>query len=473
LLPSFKTALIAAALCVTALPLTAQAESLRMSFDKSLQMTPLVAGATPSAGAQTTEQVVTLYPSAYSSRSGQTENLYDFEQKTFTVINHDKKTYTVYPLQSVAHFRSLDRIRRLNAKVGLYQQQAGGTALPIDTLLEDIDIDMMLAGIRSSKTTKRIQIKKEGISVTFTDGKTGAALASYEGKAGAEIPKSLQKSYAHFLTYEFTMHPVIKNALGAESGMIGKLVFTNRDMLRNLSAIYTWALKSSNITEENGPAMPEDYKRVYHIDPELDAAFKAAHTPYVFDANAYQQEVTSLIEQQKYLPLFLKYQQANLSMLPDMAAKNQQTFSATIKAAESFEKAAYLSIIQKPDNTAELRQYNDILEKAKKRADDMAWLLDYFIDDHTRTVLSAKKAPSKTDLQELAAAQTRLLLMLKKMPHNVSIYENTGDVHYSRLEVPTAMLYWAQAAEIAPQSAAARKFQQMKAQTETEFPEYF
>lgn len=473
-MPSFfKKFFAAVTLCLFALP--AHAESLTLSFDKSLQMTQLVAGATPpAAGAQTTQQTITLYPAAYTSRSGQSENIYDFDKKTFTVVNHAAKTYTVYPLHSVSLFRSRDRTSRLGMKITMYQQKTGSGAPPISILTEDIDIDMMLAANNNNKTTEKIKTAKEGGKITFKDDKSLVLATAETAAADTAVPQSLRKTYAHFLVYEFTMHPVIKKALGAESGVFKKLTFTNRDMFRNLAAIYTWTQTAAETqADANAPAIPEDYKRIYHADPELDAAFKAAHTPFVFDGEAFQQEMAALIDQRKYLTGFLKTQQAALSMPPDAVRKNQPYFATAIKAAENFEKAAYLSIIQTPDSPAELLQYNGNLEKAKARVGDMAWLLDYFIDQHTRSVLSAKKNPSKEDLQQLATLQSRLLLMLKKLPHNLGIYERTAEAHYNRLEIPTAMLYWTQAAEIAPTSPSAQKLQQMKTEAEKNFPEYF
>jgi len=152
---SFRNIFLVFGFC--SLASAAQAESLTLTFDKNLQMTQLVASATPAAGAQSAEQIITLYPNAYSSRTGQTENIYDYDKKTFTVVNHAAKTYTLYPLHSVALFRSRDRTSRLGMKITMYQQKTGSATPPISVLTEDIDIDMMLAANTNNKTAEKNQ----------------------------------------------------------------------------------------------------------------------------------------------------------------------------------------------------------------------------------------------------------------------------------------------------------------------------
>lgn len=467
---SFRNIFLVFGFC--SLASAAQAESLTLTFDKSLQMTQLVASATPAAGAQSAAQIITLYPNAYSSRTGQTENIYDYDKKTFTVVNHAAKTYTLYPLHSVALFRSRDRTSRLGMKITMYQQKTGSATPPISVLTEDIDIDMMLAANTNNKTAEKIKIKKEAGKIVFSDDKS-AVIATAETGVPDSLPQALRKTYAHFIVYEFTMHPAIKKTLGAETGALKKLTFTNRDMFRNLAAVYTWSQKSSQQGTENAPVIPENYKRIYHLDPELDAAFKASLTPYVFDSEGLQKEVSDLVDKRQYLLAFLKAQAVMLSMTPAEIKQHQEAFNTANKAAQNFRKAAYLAVVQTPDDAAELKQYTDVLEAAKSEAGDMTWVIDYFIDKHTRAILATKTNPSKSDLEQLAALQARYLMTLKRVPHNIAVYQATGDTHYSRLEVPTAMLYWSHVAALTPQSQTAHKLEQMKADAEKDFPEYF
>jgi hypothetical protein len=467
----FLRSLCTALVFISLFPAAVRAQSLTLEFDKSLQMTQLTSGAAASSGAQNSTQTVTLYPDAYSSRAGQTENIYDFAKKTFTVVNHGAKVYTVYPLHSIAIFRSRDRLNRLGMKINLYQQRAGGTTLPISVLTEDIDIDMMLSGSSNNKTANKITSQKDGEKTTYTDGKT-LTLAS--AQAGSDtLPQPLRKTYAKFFVYEFSLHPEIKKQLGAQANAFKSLEFTNRDMFRNLAVTYTWTLKSAADDDAIAPAISEDYKRIYHADAGIDAAFKAALTPYVFDAAAFQEQTAALIDKRQYLLAFLKAQEARLSMTSAEMTAHQNTLNPAIKAAQNFEKGAYLSIVQTPENDEELKQYIDILGNAKQRAEDMTWLLDFFIARHTRDVLTKKPNPNKSTMEKLAAAREQILQTLKKLPHSMAIYQQTAETHFAALEVPTAMLYWSHIAAIDPQGPIAKSLAAMKADTEKDFPEYF
>ena len=465
----FFTGLFALSLAVTcAAPV--QAEGLRLTFEKRLQMTQLTTGAAPSASEQSVEQVVTIYPEAYSSRGGQSENIYDFKEKTFTVVNHSAKNYLVYPLQTVALMRSRDRLNRLGMKISMYQQQASTAHIPTNILMQDVDIDMILGTESGNTTADKIRPQKDGEKTVYSDGKTPLAIVSASTEA---VPQTLRKAYALFVTYEFLMHPAIKKPLGAQSSVFKSLEYTNRDMFRNLAATHSWALKNAARTEETAPEIPEDYTRIYHSDSQLDAAFKQALEPFTFDPEAFQAEVRTLIDQNKYLVAFLRAQAVQAMMAPKDVAAHQAAFATANRAAQNFERAAHLAIIQSPDTVTELRQYNDILEKSKPRAGDLTGMLEYYMAMHTRNVLGRKQALTKSETEQLAATRGQFTEAIKKFPHLVKAYRQMGDIHFAALEIPLAALYWSHLERIAPQSESAKAGLAMLAQVEKDFPEYF
>lgn len=451
------------------IPVAAQAESLALTFDKTTQTTQLAAGNTAAAGTQNVTQTITLYPDAYSSRSGQSENIYDFGKKTFTVVNHNAKIYTVYPLHSIAVFRDRDRLQRLNMKVSMYHQKAS-TALPLSVLMQDVDIDMLLAADKSTKTADKIKTQTEGNKTAYTDGTN--TLATVE-TGSTPLPAALRKTYAHLMVYEFSMHPVIKKSAAAQEKIFQSLNFTNRDIFRNRAVNYNWALTSAAAGDATAPEMPADYTRMYNGDRDVDAAFKTAQTPYVFDAADLQQKTTEWIQKQQYLHAFLYAQIIRLSMKPADFAKHQAAFSLPFKAAQTFERAAYLAVIQTPDTPPELKQYLDIFEKTKPRAAERAWLLDYYGARHTDAVLSKQKKMTRSETEQLAGVRGHLLQTLKNLPYLPSIYQSLGDKHDHAMEIPTAMLYWTQVQILAPESAGAKTFAALKADAERDFPEYF
>lgn len=450
-------------------PAAAQAESLVLQFNKTTQMTQ-TAGAAAAAGAKDSTQTITLYPAAYSSRSGQTENIYDFDKKTFTILNHNAKIYTVYPLHSIAIFRDLDRVQRLNMKVSMYHQKAS-TALPLTALMQDVDIDMLLAANKSTKTADRIKTQTDGNIITYSSD-TQNTLAVLE-TGDTAVPAALRKTYAHMIVYEFSMHPVIKQSAAAQNKVFQTLTFTNRDIFRNLAVTYKWALASAAATEASAPAIPDDYTRMYSGDRDVDAAFKTAQTPYAFDAADLQAKITERVEKQQYLHAFLIAQEARISMHPAAFAAQQSAFNLAFKAAETFERAAYLATIQTPDHHIELKQYLDIFEKTKPRAGERTWLLDYYGARHIREVLSKKTPLTKTETEQLAATRGQFLETLKKLPHCIEAYQLLADSFFNAMEIPTAMLYWEQMQALGPDLPAAKKFAKLKADTEKDFPEYF
>lgn len=469
-MPKLLTRILPALLLCWLMPAAAMAESLTLTYDRTIQLMPLTSGATPAAGAQKVEQVITLYPAAYSSRNGATENIYDFGNKTFTVVNHAARNYTVYPLHSVALSRKRERTNRLGLKIAMYQQSDRREQIPIGVLTEDMDIDMMLSANNNNKTSSKIIAQEKDGLTSYSDSRNTLARVK---PSQTTIPAGLKKTYAHFVVYDLSVHPFIKTSLGAMATAFDKIDYKNRDIFRNLSAQYTWSLKSSAEGNGNAPPIPADYSRAYHIDPAINGGFVAALEPYTFNSEAFQEKIAALIAKERYLEAFLATQAEILKQSKKDVAKNAPAFQNGKKAAQIFERAAYLSVIQKPANANELKQYKDNLEKAKPRAGDYGWLLDYYIAQHTRHVVGKKQTPNKFDIEQLNNANKVILSTLQHLPRLVDVYQQAGDAHMSVLEVPTALLYWSHAAAFMPDSETAQSLAVMLREAEEDFPEYF
>lgn len=452
------------------LPAVAQAESLILTYDRSTQLMALTSGATPSSSAQKAEQVVTLYPRAYSSRTGPIENIYDFDKKTFTVVNHAARNYMLYPLHTVAISRKRERTNRLGLKIAMYQQSEMREQIPIGVLTEDMDIDMMMSGNKNNKTANKIMTQEKDGQTIYSDTKNTLARVK---ASQTNIPAALKATYAHFVIYELTVHPFIKNALGSASTAFDSIDYKNRDIFRNLSAQYTWKLKGSTQGGGDTASIPADYARIYHIDPAINKGFIDALVPYTFDKPGFDAKIAGLIEQRRYLEAYLATQAEILIQSKTEAAKNAPAFQSGKRAAQIFERAVYLSVTQSPTNATELKQYKEILEKAKKRAGEYSWLLDYYIAQHTRSVIGKKQTPNKFDLEQITQANKVILDTLQHLPRLVDVYQQAGDAHISVLEVPKAMIYWSHVATFMPDSDTARSLSKLLGETEEDFPEYF
>lgn len=469
-MPLPRTRVFLALMIYLLLPAQAQAESFTLIYDKTRQVLPLTAGATPTSAAQTAEQTITLYPDAYTNQSGQIESIYDFTKKEFTVVNHAAKTYTAYPLHSVAVQRLRERLHRLDMKISMYQQRAKDMQISTDVLMEDLDIDMMLGSRKSTRTADRITVQKKDNTTAFTNGNTTLALLQLSGDS---IPPALQRSYAHFVVYELTVHPAIKDAISAESAPFQKLNFINRDMFKNILANYAWSLKSVAKGTADAPVIPPDYTLVYHQSADINQAFKEALTPKAFDGDAFEKKVQELVDRNRYLEAYLATELEMQTMSDKDAATNGPSFISGRNIVKHFEKAVYLAITQTPESRAELKQYKDILEKAKPRAGELGWMIDYYIAVHTRGFFEKQKHLTKADLEQITQANETILNTLKHAPRMKSVYQDAGDAHYAALGIPTAMLYWAHLANIAPDSDGAEKLAKLKADAEKDFPEYF
>ena len=471
-MPSSLTRFFYSLLLCLWLPAQAQAESLTLVFDTSVQVTPLTASATPTSASQKGTENITLYPNAYSNRNGLDEKIYNFDKKTFTVVNHAEKTYTVYPLHAISITRARERINRINTKVAMYQQHAESMQISLDVLSEDVDIDMMLGGQKGQKTARKILAEKTAEKNTYKNIGTKNTLAVTEPSA-EKIPDALRKSYAHFVVYDLTVHPMIKEDLAASGNAFKSIYFINRDMFKNISASYTWTLKEARQGQGDSPVIPAEYRRAYHQTAVIDQAFKEALTPIAFDDAAFQAENLKLVDQSRYLEAFLTAQIHILSMSKKEADAHHVALQSAIKVGQNFERATYLAMTQTPGNPAELKQYIEILENAKKRAGEYVWLLDYYIAQHTYNVARKKANPNKFEIEQMATANNTILNTLPHMPRLTPVYQHAGDVYLAANDVPNAMLYWAQLAEIAPDAAGARALAKMKADAEKNFPEYF
>ena len=444
-MPLPRTRVFLALMIYLLLPAQAQAESFTLTYDKTRQVLPLTAGATPTSAAQTAEQTITLYPDAYTNQSGQIESIYDFTKKEFTVVNHAAKTYTAYPLHSVAVQRLRERLHRLDMKISMYQQRAKDMQISTDVLMEDLDIDMMLGSRKSTRTADRITVQKKDNTTAFTNGNTTLALLQLSGDS---IPPALQRSYAHFVVYELTVHPAIKDAISAESAPFQKLNFINRDMFKNILANYAWSLKSVAKGTADAPVIPPDYTLVYHQSADINQAFKEALTPKAFDGDAFEKKVQELVDRNRYLEAYLATELEMQTMSDKDAATNGPSFISGRNIVKHF-------------------------EKAKPRAGELGWMIDYYIAVHTRGFFEKQKHLTKADLEQITQANETILNTLKHAPRMKSVYQDAGDAHYAALGIPTAMLYWAHLANIAPDSDGAEKLAKLKADAEKDFPEYF
>lgn len=455
------------ALCLIS-PL-AQAQSLQLTFDKATRFATL-SGEASSLPAQDVEQQVTLYPNAYSSKSGQTENIYNFGDKTFTVVNHAAKTYTVYPLHSVPLFRARDRMMRVEKKIALYQSDQNGAQIPVTILNQDMDIDMMLASEGNNKTKDAIKTSIHAGKTVYADAKGPLVTAE---KSADMLPEALGRTYAHFIIYDMTVHPFIKQELGKDKTVFKTLEFVNRDMFRNLAATYVWTLKSAAAGNDAAPQLPAGYTRTYYANPAVDHAFIESLKPRSFNAKEFQAKVNELITARKYLEAFLYGQKEKFGMAEKDAIIEAATLDPANKAAESFELPVYRAFIQTPDTLVELKQYGEILTAARDRAGEYGWLIDYILAQQTRTVLGKKQTLNGYEQERLAAANKTLLETLPQAPHMGILYQQLGELHFAAMQIPTALLFWDHLARIEPTHKAAYTFETLKKDVEKNFPEYF
>jgi len=449
----------------------AAAESLVLNMKRTVTFTPADAAKPP----VVTEETITFYPDFISVRFGTAERIYNFAAKTLVVFDHAAKTYMVHPLHAVPMFYDAERTSRLALKIKMNNavREAGGDAVDKVTL-EDIDLDMAFSTNANTRTAYLMDKRKEdGKTVFFPKQKDPLDLAAYKTREGTLAP-AFKKAYKRYLAYETAIHPVIEDALLKESNIFAALEYNNRDVLRKTNAQTVLELKSSSVSADNAPTMPEGYTMKLSSDPAINALMERGLKTPMPDMNALKEQIGKLIEEEQYAHAFMVAAEVPLMLT---GAETQKYHESVLKAgflsAEGFDQQIYFAVTRSPANEADLAKFLNVMDSYKDKVGDKGYLLDYFKAQHIRKVIFAKLDHTEEDKALLKQAYDYIITALENNPRLVNPFFDLGGTEYQNNRMTEAFLFWDHAARLAPAHESIYAIRKMKLDTEKKFPEFF
>lgn len=455
---------IAALLCTQ----PAAAENLVLEMKRSVTFTPAEESKPP----VITREIVTLYPDYVSMRVDNMERIYNFLNKSLIVFDHTAKTYLVYPLHAVPIYYNRERMRRLAQKIERNEalRAAGGDAVE-KVSFEDVDLDMALGAKSNNKSYHMIEKRQaDGKTVFFDDKGDLAEFKIREGK----LDKTFQKAYARYLTHETAIHPVIEEALGKAGQIFSVLSYNNRDPLRKANAHTQIELVQSSLQPEDSPKMPEGYTVKRSNEPLVNDIMAQSLTLPPLDLPAIDNHITTLIQGKQHMEAYLTASELSLMLsAAETAQIYKDVMEAGMLAGQSFKANQVAAITRAPQTEEDLEKFLSILDKAREEAGEKAYLIDYFKAGHIRKVLGAKSNPTDEEKQKLADARQTIVDTLKANPRLINPYLELGGQHYQNYEILDAFLFWDHATRLKPTHESIRAMQNMKAEAEKDFPEFF
>ena len=392
------------------------------------------------------DYTVTLFPSAVDVRSGDKERTYDFSRGRIYVADYSRKTLTTYPLSAIPLARVQQKEQRLRAL--FIQKRTANPALAYNDVK-----DGFLPTLGASQNT-------------FSAA--GNTLAAFSSSA-VPIPDDLKSSYAHFILFETTVHPVIRLAVSSAGAAFTMLNYTTREPGRTTETTLT--LTGTKKTEAAGPDVQGFAPELTGLH-DLDAAINQSSAAPMDDIKEMERKVSEFIRQKDALRAALAAKVIELSM-GISATQN----SAVAREAMNLSDAFSTQILQiaggQPQTTEQFIQNMGQLNEASKKAPDYAYLIEYFRANQIRSILENRPNRSAEEDSAMQQARDKLSGAIIANPWLTGGYCALGDAYFNTREVPRALIMWEQAARLSPGYPPLQRALQLQHQIQRDFPEYF
>lgn len=467
-----KTLALLAALLLLAAP--AQAQSLKLTLQKTITTSSQAADAAPEeTGDNKSEtETLTLYPQQFSLQMGSTEKIYDFKNKAIFVVDHKTKTYLVYPLHAIPILYDRERTHRLSLKLARNKAmgQEGKQSFR-DVSLIDIDLETLFSAKSTDKTGDMIATEVKGDKTLFMDG--SFVMTSLTLRDNGTLPETLKGTYARFLTYETSIHPKIEAAIGKHPEIFSTLEYSNRDSLRKKTTRTKLTLVESTAQTAIEPSLPAGYKQNLSTDPRMNDIMQRSLEIPLPDKEELRQKIRDHLKEHNNLQAYLVATEPALTLSAADVKRYMTFIRPGLAAGENFEENVLTAITRQPKTEHDLGRFIKVLEAAKERAGDQTYLIDYFIAFHTLNVLGRKQNPTPDDSDALVAAEAAMLASLDTNPRVFSIYIDLGTKAFQNYDVLNAFLYWEHAARLNASNPSMGAILRMKMEAERDFPEFF
>lgn len=397
-----------------------------------------------------TQQVVTLWPHAFSVEEGQLQTIYDFDKDLKLEIDHSAKVFKEIPLYATVMFRRQE-LQNRRAMIKMMGQMASSSAVPSLPEME------MLFGMKYDVEIPRKYIQEHrDKSVAF----------SYKGRdvfsmifSETQMPKDLRNSYKHYLVYEHRIHPDIREALDGFT-VFHSEIFYVVNAYPDSDMKYVYEIENVEVASASNYSEPPSYQRLFSRNQALHvliekSLFKATQ-PH--DKTKYVSDARDLLKQEKYLDAFLAasadvlhYENPQIELLEEIFSKAPQN-----------DPAMLVLLYTAVETDDERREAIDIFEKIAEKVE-----LSYGY------VLDLWAARYQAQLQNKKESLQSYFKVVKANPYLVGVYKDIGSVLMEMQRVDEAWNAWMAFSALAGDSKMQVSFQKHNLEMKEKYPEYF
>lgn len=423
----------------------------------------------------TVDNVVTLMPGLLDIRAGKEERIYDFDKKKYTVIDHDQKIFNVMPLHTLPLARS--NLRRQATQKAFDFETASQTGkmvktmsgIALDTNGPLVDLDALYASASDNQSKHLVRFTPTTDAKVFeTDG---GRMASFRLSQTA-IPGDLLKSYTRFLVYGPTIHPDVEKQISQSSSAIDTLDYVTNDHQGRVTQA-AWKLKGSAPVTV-APKVPDGYIEHFSLDETINTAMTSAQKPGP-GTDYFSKQVKDYLQAGDPLHALLAMHEMLLS-LPSKLTDPLDGLTLQVLSAGGSDivEGTMLTLTQTYTTKGDIELSNKALIRAKKAAPDYTHLLDIFRARNIRQqILLDEKAGQPFNQKEFNKSVKMDMNAITANPWLATAYADLGDALFANGDSMLAWTCWQEAGRMKPDIASLKKVDDLKAEAEKQFPEYF
>jgi|GEM_PF-4734985 tetratricopeptide (TPR) repeat protein len=391
---------------------------------------------------------ITIFNDGYLNTESNKSQLYNFKDKTITYFDHNNKTNYTTSLYAPLAFRKQELYNRGN---------------PISELAKTIPFLQF-----ELENTFGLLFKQGSLRSLFTDSEIEGQFAfNFDNQKIAQVSFSdyelspqLFDSYQKLITYEFNVHPYIKQKISAHKKIIKQIEFryhSSFDKIQNINFELQSASINSTPQVSNYLMRWNNYNKLLSKYSKLDGFMRQANTNQIhFNKLRYRQAFKRYMREKNYFDAVLvlheyllhtgEVPRREFKKLSPYIQKGTPEFKLmeAIKSADGDVLAAYQTLVS-------------IRAAAKERA----YIVDIFIGD-------LFKRQGKLD-----EAMSFYYRALSHNPSIMGVYISVGHVLFAKGYTDGAFSCYGLLKQLAPHHPMMQSVSKLENLLQEEHPEYF
>lgn len=423
----------------------------------------------------TVDNVVTLLPGVLGIRAGKEERIYDFEKKKYTVIDHEQKIFNVMPLHTLPLARS--NLRRQATQKAIDFETASQTGKMVKTMSGHaldtngplVDLDALYASASDNQSKHLVRFNGAADTKVFDTG--SGRMASFRASQTA-IPGNLLQAYTRFLVYGPTIHPDVEKQMAQAPNAFETLDYVTNDHQGRVTQA-AWKLTGS-APATLAPKVPDGYSEHFSLDDTINTAMTSAQKAGP-GTDYFSKQVKSYLQAGDPLHALLALHEMLLSLPSEQTDPlDGLTLQVLSAGGSDIVEGTMLTLTQTYTTKGDIELSNKALIRAKKAAPDYTHLLDIFRARNIRQQIALdEKAGKPFNQKEFNKSVKMDMNAITANPWLATAYADLGDALFANGDSMLAWTCWQEARRMKPDIAGLKRVDELKAEAEKQFPEYF